>query len=309
MARYFVHNLEEDRLHIHTGGKSDWLTIPENDRNEIKRACLWSKSRNCWLSRAKGRKALIYIGDALKRAGFEDRGEDGEKLSYAEQVEAKQQKAEDRADRMENRAEKAETLGNRLHETAHQMASAIPFGQPILVGHHSEHRDRNYRDRIHNTFGKAFNELDKAKHYEGRAATARQTAEGAQFSNPTYLGKRIAEAETEERLIQRRLEGKFYEHSEPETISEAYRDQLNERLAEIQDKLGFLRHCLETCGVKTFTRESLKGMKEVLIRRSWQEIVKLNPKTVSVPNICFPSPESQRKWAMKYPYCEVKDAR
>ena len=27
--------------------------------------------------------------------------------------------------------------------------SVIPFGQPILVGHHSETRDRNYRKRIH----------------------------------------------------------------------------------------------------------------------------------------------------------------
>ena len=48
------------------------------------------------------------------------------------------------------------------------MASAIPFGQPILVGHHSEGRDRRYRDRIHNTFGKAFATMDKADYYEER---------------------------------------------------------------------------------------------------------------------------------------------
>jgi hypothetical protein len=52
------------------------------------------------------------------------------------------------------------------------MASAIPFGQPILVGHHSEQRDRNYRAKIHNKFGKAFELDDKAKHYESRAASA-----------------------------------------------------------------------------------------------------------------------------------------
>ncbi|MCY1299878.1 hypothetical protein D9M70_494220 [compost metagenome] len=50
------------------------------------------------------------------------------------------------------------------------MASVIPFGQPILIGHHSEQRDRNYRSRIHNTYGKAFQLQDKAKHYESKAA-------------------------------------------------------------------------------------------------------------------------------------------
>ena len=59
----------------------------------------------------------------------------------------------------------------RLHEHAHQMADVIPFGQPILVGHHSEGRDRRYRERIHNTFGKAFATMDKAGHYERKAAS------------------------------------------------------------------------------------------------------------------------------------------
>lgn len=51
------------------------------------------------------------------------------------------------------------------------MAETIPFGQPILVGHHSEGRDRRYRERIHNTFGKAFATMDKADHYEQKAAS------------------------------------------------------------------------------------------------------------------------------------------
>lgn len=49
------------------------------------------------------------------------------------------------------------------------MASAIPFGQPILIGHHSEKRDRNYRKKIHNTYGKAFEKRDKADYYEEKA--------------------------------------------------------------------------------------------------------------------------------------------
>lgn len=51
------------------------------------------------------------------------------------------------------------------------MADAIPFGQPILVGHHSEKRDRNFRSKIHNTFSKAFEANEKAAYYKQRAET------------------------------------------------------------------------------------------------------------------------------------------
>src|SRR3546814_11195613 len=50
------------------------------------------------------------------------------------------------------------------------MGEAIPFGQPILVGHYSEGRDRNYRQRIHNTYGKAFDLEKRADHYAQEAA-------------------------------------------------------------------------------------------------------------------------------------------
>lgn len=49
------------------------------------------------------------------------------------------------------------------------MASAIPMGQPILIGHHSEKKDRNYRSRIGNKFQQAGIKLDKAAYYEEKA--------------------------------------------------------------------------------------------------------------------------------------------
>ena len=45
--------------------------------------------------------------------------------------------------------------------------------------------------------GKGVGELDKAKYYAGRAATARATAEGAQYSNPADLDRRIKESKSE----------------------------------------------------------------------------------------------------------------
>ena len=61
-------------------------------------------------------------------------------------------KRQARIDRHESRAEKARRLASQIEASAHKRASAIPFGQPILIGHHSERGDRNYRGRITRDF-------------------------------------------------------------------------------------------------------------------------------------------------------------
>lgn len=68
-----------------------------------------------------------------------------------------------------DQAQKNTQKSDELYKKAKQMASVIPLGQPILVGHHSEQRDRNYRNKIHDTFGKAFAAQDKANYYEEKA--------------------------------------------------------------------------------------------------------------------------------------------
>ena len=80
-----------------------------------------------------------------------------------------EEQQENRRDRMVNRAAAAQEESLATYSRAKDMASVIPFGQPILVGHHSEKRDRRYREKIHNTFGKAFNLQDKADHYSRKA--------------------------------------------------------------------------------------------------------------------------------------------
>jgi hypothetical protein len=84
--------------------------------------------------------------------------------SYEEKQEARKQRYLDMAD-------KARQEATSRHNQADAMAAIIPFGQPILVGHHSEKRDRNYREKIHRTFGKAFEAMNKAEHYEEKAAS------------------------------------------------------------------------------------------------------------------------------------------
>lgn len=73
-----------------------------------------------------------------------------------------EKKLDDRKKRLMDRAEKIESNADDLLIKARSMSSSIPMGQPILVGHHSESRDRRFRDKIHNTFGRSYELQDKA---------------------------------------------------------------------------------------------------------------------------------------------------
>ena len=181
------------------------------------------------------------------------------------------------------------------------MMSVIPMGQPILVGHYSEQRDRNYRERAWNKMGKGVGELDKAKYYADRAVTARATAEGAQYSNPAYLDRRIKEAKTEIGILERYLSGKYFgtkaaermnaEGSAQPTdviVSDVNRERWTDMLNEQYDRLEFYEACLASCGKVIYNRETLKGKQAVKVRGRWELIVKLNPTTVAIPNIASP---------------------
>jgi hypothetical protein len=87
-------------------------------------------------------------------------------------VAAYKEKQEEKIARLEARAARTAAEAKETHDRAYRMADVIPFGQPILVGHYSENRDRNYRDKIHRTYDKSFELSNKAKKLQKRAADA-----------------------------------------------------------------------------------------------------------------------------------------
>lgn len=99
--------------------------------------------------------------------------------------------------RFEERAAKAGSESASTYQRARSMGQSIPFGQPILVGHHSEQRDRNFRERIHNTFGKAFALQDKASHYASKAASV--GTGGISSDDPDAIKKLRAELASAEK--------------------------------------------------------------------------------------------------------------
>jgi hypothetical protein len=113
-------------------------------------------------------------------------------------------RAEQRAERFEDRSEGHAAEAERAHTAAKGIADNIPFGQPILVGHHSERRHRKDIERIQNGFRKAFNMWESSQYWRDRAAGA--LAHAKYKERPDVRARRIKTIEADRRKQQRRLD-------------------------------------------------------------------------------------------------------
>lgn len=80
-----------------------------------------------------------------------------------------EERRQNRLQAYQNLAAKNDAKSDALYNQSEQMGAAIPMGQPILVGHHSEKGDRAYRERMSNKMGQSVEASKKAKYYEARA--------------------------------------------------------------------------------------------------------------------------------------------
>jgi hypothetical protein len=104
---------------------------------------------------------------------------------------------QNKIERYHELAEKNRIASDSAFKHAHEMAECIPFGQPILVGHYSEGRDRNFRAKINSGYVKSFKLNDTAKYYENKAESA-EANNAISSDNPeavTLLKEKIAKAE------------------------------------------------------------------------------------------------------------------
>lgn len=113
-----------------------------------------------------------------------------------------EEKQEARRQRYLGYAVNANKEADRRHSVAESMASCIPFGQPILIGHHSEQRDRNFRAKIQNNFKKAFEAQEKADYYRDKADSVGTS--GISSDDPdaiTKLKKKLSDLERSQAIM------------------------------------------------------------------------------------------------------------
>ena len=276
-------NLEHEGLQLQSSEKPSQDIINQLKANGFR----WSPRQKLWYA-----KETSYRVEFLSSiAAYE--GEVGERLTFAEKMDAKVKHAADRAERFEALAEKTHDKANQLHSDAERMASVIPFGQPILIGHHSERSDRNYRDRIHNKYGKAFETFDKAKEYEEKASTASEY-ESRIFNVGTTL-RRIKKLEAQQRsclldsdrhlLRWSSALARFKAGIDTERWDLLSREHLewNERHYDApQEQIDYWKSVVAKSGHKVWSPSDFKKGDRVTIRGSKATVTKINQKTIQV---------------------------
>lgn len=115
-------------------------------------------------------------------------------MTYRERREAK-------VERLQEWASKREAKAEASFDRAHQIGGAIPLGQPILVGHHSERRHRRDVDRIHSAMTRGTEHQEKAESMSQKAKNIESALDRSIYSDDPdaieQLEARIAELEAE----------------------------------------------------------------------------------------------------------------
>ncbi|ECG0730007.1 DUF3560 domain-containing protein [Salmonella enterica] len=83
------------------------------------------------------------------------------------------------------------------------LASAVPFGQPILVGHHSERRARNHARKIENGMKRAVMLFERAGYWEDRAQASLRLAKYKERPDVRY--RRIKKIEADLRKSEKTI--------------------------------------------------------------------------------------------------------
>lgn len=267
--------------------------------------CAWyvPRTRNFYVPRRK----IEQIAEELREASgtpvdIDYTEVDPDALTPMEEREAdRTERAEARADRLESRATSKKIESEAAYKGAKDIAKHIPFGQPILVGHHSEKRHRRDLEKIERGYRKSFEAQAESEHLERRAKASRR--ESDRRKDPNFAQRRIEELKTELRGLDVTLTGEMPEgwrgHDPRGPASGDYKTQLEVRRAEIVDQIGYWQRLVDESGVKVWGPEDFQPGDVLAHRNGFDIVVRVNKKTLTVDS-------PPHAWDLKEPYTNIK---
>lgn len=295
--RPYIFNKETLKIELHFE-KTEYDALSVEEKSALKSNFLWSRSAKAWVSRAKEGN-LWRAKQVAEKLGFVGEETQGERLSFAEQVNRSVERAEARAERYEEYASNAAGRAAAMQKPLHDMHGDIAFfTQPIIAGHAGSQRFARQREKMFDRYRKGFEEYRKSEYFLDRAATAQYTADMRKFKDPVYLDNRIKECKKNIRAMEKnmvRYEEILYsleKHTEEKTSSYVDRytpeqvgewiENLLERIEAEMDKQGYIENCLEEIGGNRFSQENIKPGYIVKMQRWGRcEIVSVGPVNVS----------------------------
>lgn len=270
MGKYIL-NQETQKIELHFS-KSEYMALSDEQKKEIKSNFLWSSKAGAWVSRSTN--SHYWALKVAEKLGLEDGGKTGERLSYAEQLEHKAERAEARAERFIRYAENAEKRGETLQAELNSHRGDIAFFTQPNINSSAGRAFTNYRDRLYQRYEKGMEEYRKSEYFKNRAAAAQATADMKRLKDAVYLHNRIKECNAaikklqghivsyEEQIHKIRQGEEIYNWitREPLTV-ERLEECMQERLEKMEyeiDKLAFLENCLSEIGGIQFSKDNIK---------------------------------------------------
>ena len=207
-------------------------------------------------------------------------------------------RARDRADALAATADRRRDQADAAWEADRRATAALPpGGEPIKIGHHSEHRHRRGIEKAQQAMGRAVAAERDAGESARRAEVASRATEHRY--NPETVKNRIDGLEAEQRADQRELDGhtrtlfttgdgtKVVDTRGPAAGDR--RDVLAARMAARAEDIAYWveirRQQIAAGQTGDYSRDTICPGDQVLYRGQWFTVRRANPKTVSIPSI------------------------
>lgn len=235
-----------------------------------------------YIKRSQDKEAQMWrinaAADALRAAGHEVTVEIKEEVrrSFAEAEADRVERAEGRVERFSDRADRAVASADARRATADQISKRFEFGQPILVGHHSEGRARRDAARIDTNMRKSFEERDRAGYWADRTR-----------ASENYAKHRNDPQRTLRRLERLRADLRQQERHHAEAVEKGYSsvDRHARLILDLTEEIAHWEQIIEKAkadGVKIWGPDDFAPGDYVLYSGSWYGVARVNPKTLSI---------------------------
>lgn len=259
MNGYYIRNKETGKLEIYFD-KEDYMNLPDSDKQKIKSNFLFSRKSGAWISRCKFPN-LCRPERVAKELGLENRGAEGEKLSFEEQQNRKAARAEDRAERYDTYSDNAEKRGESLQKPINDMHGDIAFFTQPNINSSAGRAFTNYRNKMFDAWERGFEEFKKSSYYAEKAEAARATAESAsQPKDIAFCERRIAEAEKTIRAQKKNIEfykERYNDAEDKEKVSE-WIERAEEIIEDAISKSVYYHEWIEKLGGSKYSKDNIK---------------------------------------------------
>lgn len=284
----------------------------------------WSRNLGSWyVQRSRDAAPKMHVinrtAEALRAAGFTVETEIDASYRTAAEVEAdKIARQQDRVDALEDKAARKGSAAEAAWAADQAAHDSLPDGgEPIKVGHHSEHRHRRAVEKSWSTLGKAVQAEHAAASARGRADAAASTT-SSRYA-PNAVARRIEKLRTELRGWERSRDGSTRtlfvhpvtgeKHTEThDAATGSHRERVLVEIDRVADEIayweGVRAHQVESGTAAVYAREVIvKGDRISYRRGEWHEVVRVNAKSVTIPSIVGGS------WTDRVPYTDVRGLR